>query len=189
MADKNSLKDTIQGCGCLVIIVFIAGAFLLNSCSRDDSSSKDSSSESRISKAQKASESSASSSSEAKESSEAAAKSSSFAAEKPIVASYGQLVKSNDYTGKKYVINSAHVLQAQEQGGDTSLLAYINDDPSKLFLIIVAGKTPAIEDDIINANGIISKLTTYKTNIGGSNTVPTIVSYPNQVKVIGHNDN
>lgn len=86
---------------------------------------------------------------------------------------YGELVKSNDHAGEPYVIK-AQVLQAQEDSGYTTLLVYTNDDPDELYAVYYDGKTSAIEDDYVYIKGLLGKLYSYDTQIGGSNTVPTI---------------
>lgn len=99
---------------------------------------------------------------------------------------YGQLVKSDNFIGKSYHISKAEVLQAEETSGKTLLLAYIDDDPDHLFMILYNGKTQAAEDDYIEVEGILGKREDYKTNIGGSNTVPSMVA--KNIVVTGHEE-
>lgn len=98
--------------------------------------------------------------------------------------SYGQLIKSDDFVGKSYHISKAQVMQAEEESGKTLLLAYIDDDPNHLFMILYNGKTSAVEDDYIDVQGILSTREEYKTNIGGSNKVPSLIA--KNITVTGH---
>lgn len=88
--------------------------------------------------------------------------------------SYGELLKSDKHAGKQYAVNSATVIQADEEDGKTALLAYINDDPSHLFWIDYSHTTKAVEDSVINVKGKLGVRKDYDTQDGGSNTVPSI---------------
>lgn len=102
------------------------------------------------------------------------------------VLNYGQLIKSDNFVGKSYHISKAEVLQAEEQSGKTLLLAYIDDDPDHLFMILYNGKTSAVEDDYIDVQGIFDKREEYKTQIGGSNRVPLLIAQ--NITVTGHEE-
>lgn len=90
--------------------------------------------------------------------------------------SYGQLIKSDNFAGKSYHIGKGEVLQAEEEDGKTMLLVYINDDPDDLFMVMYDGKTDAIEDDYVELEGVLGDREDYDTDIGGSNTVPTMLA-------------
>lgn len=98
--------------------------------------------------------------------------------------SYGQLLKSDNFVGKSYHISKARVMQAEEEDGKTLLLAYIDDNPFHLFMIFYNGKTPAVEDDYIEAQGILSKRKEYQTDLGSSNKSPLLVAQ--NITVNGH---
>ena len=51
-------------------------------------------------------------------------------------------------------------------------------------MILYNGKTPAVEDDYIDVQGILSTREEYKTNIGGSNKVPSLIA--KNITVTGH---
>ncbi|MHA3850848.1 hypothetical protein ACX1CG_04565 [Lactiplantibacillus plantarum] len=89
---------------------------------------------------------------------------------------YGDFVKSDDWVGKSYHISKAEVLQADEKDGQTVLLVYTDDDPDHTFMVAYDGKTPAVEDDYVDIQGVFSKRQSYDTKIGGSNTVPSLVA-------------
>ncbi|WP_187330259.1 carboxypeptidase-like regulatory domain-containing protein, partial [Lactiplantibacillus plantarum] len=89
---------------------------------------------------------------------------------------YGDFAKSDDWVGKSYHISKAEVLQADEKDGQTVLLVYTDDDPDHTFMVAYDGKTPAVEDDYVDIQGIFSKRQSYDTKIGGSNTVPSLVA-------------
>lgn len=98
--------------------------------------------------------------------------------------SYGELVKSSNHYGESFKLSNATVYQAQENNNTTYLLVYINDDSDELYSVALAGMTPAIEDDIVNVQGLLGELDSYDTKAGGSNTVPNILS--SNVEVTGH---
>lgn len=89
---------------------------------------------------------------------------------------YGEFVKSDDWLGKSYHISKAKVLQADEDEDGTTLLVYTDDDPSHLFMVLYEDKTDAVEDDYVDIEGVFLKRQTYDTQIGGSNTVPALVT-------------
>ncbi|KLD58600.1 hypothetical protein WP50_25070, partial [Lactiplantibacillus plantarum] len=51
-----------------------------------------------------------------------------------------------------------------------------DDDPDHTFMVAYDGKTPAVEDDYVDIQGVFSKRQSYDTKIGGSNTVPSLAS-------------
>lgn len=87
---------------------------------------------------------------------------------------------------KHLVIDNAHVIKTKEKDGKTQLLAYINDDLSKSFLVRLDGKTKAVKDALINVSGNLDDRTDYDTKLGGSNIVPTIDA--KKVIVVGHSE-
>ena len=89
---------------------------------------------------------------------------------------YGDFAKSDDWVGKSYHVSKAEVLQADEKDGQTVLLVYTDDDPDHTFMVAYDGKTPAVEDDYVDIQGVFSKRQSYDTKIGGSNTVPSLVA-------------
>lgn len=203
-SEKKHGKNTLIGLAAFVVCMIVAGSIqgnedANNSSNKSASSSiktKEASSSSKViqassssAKPKQASSSNEESTSKASSSSEKSSSvksSSSIKTDAPITASYGELIKSDNYTGKPYQITNAHVMQANEEDGQTALLAYINDDSSKLFLIRLDGKTAAVEDDLINVSGKLDDRTDYDTQIGGSNTVPTIDA--KKVTVVGHSE-
>lgn len=96
---------------------------------------------------------------------------------------YGEFAKSDKWVGESYHISKAEVMQAEEEGGQTMLLVYTDDDPSHLFMVAYNGTTDAIEDDYVDIQGIFSKRQTYDTSIGGNNTVPSLLA--KKITVVG----
>ncbi|AWF96515.1 hypothetical protein [Weissella cibaria] len=86
--------------------------------------------------------------------------------------SYGMLIKSDDNKGKAYIV-SGSVLQAQSDSGMEMLLVDATGNGDYVE-VIVNGKTNAVEDSTITAQGVLGKRDTYDTQAGGSNTVPTL---------------
>lgn len=90
-------------------------------------------------------------------------------------ASYGKLIKSEDYEGRRYRLENAEVTQAREQNDGTTMIMAKNygiDD--FLFYIIVDGKTNLEEGSVFDATGYIDKIKDYETQAGGNNTVPSL---------------
>ncbi|MGP0696628.1 hypothetical protein [Listeria monocytogenes] len=92
--------------------------------------------------------------------------------------SYGTLIKkSNLYV--PYHITKGQVMQAQEDDlGETTLLVYIKDTGygvwDDLVMIKLDKTTEAVKDDFVEVWGEIQGTETYDTQIGGSNTVPSM---------------
>lgn len=103
--------------------------------------------------------------------------------------SYGMLLKTKDrYAGEPYHITKGHVMQAMEDDGETTLLVEITDNGYGFWDDIIAvyypGTTDAIDDDFVEIWGTLGEKFDYDTQIGGSNSVPSMKA--KTIKVTGH---
>lgn len=103
--------------------------------------------------------------------------------------SYGMLLKTQDrYAGEPYHITKGHVMQAMEEDGETTLLVQITNKGYGFWDDIIAvyypNTTDAIDDDFVEIWGTLGEKLDYDTQIGGSNSVPSMAA--DSIKVIGH---
>ena len=94
--------------------------------------------------------------------------------------SYGQLVSPNAAQGT-CVTSQAQVFQYDSITGTAEMLVDVTNDGYGFWSDIVDLQLPVsaasqnlVQNDIIQFWGTTSGTTTYKTSIGGSNTVPVI---------------
>lgn len=103
--------------------------------------------------------------------------------------SYGMLNKSREgYVGERYHISKGQVLQAEEIDGETNLLVNIKQDGygywDDLVHVRLFGTTDAVENDIIEVYAILNEKLDYSTQIGGTNSVPSMNA--SEIKVISN---
>lgn len=103
--------------------------------------------------------------------------------------SYGMLIKAQDrYAGEPYHITKGHVMQAMEQDGETTLLVQITNKGygfwDDIVYINYPNITDAVDDDFVEIWGTLGEKMDYDTQIGGSNSVPSMKA--DSIKVTGH---
>lgn len=103
--------------------------------------------------------------------------------------SYGMLLKTQDrYAGEPYHITKGHVMQAIEEDFETTLLVEVTSMGYGIWKDIIAvyypGVTDAVDGDFIEVWGTLGKKWDYDTQIGGSNSVPSMKA--TSVIVTGH---